>query len=1110
MEQKKAKELELSFLKDSPILKSAPEYYEFYHDYISPTLNKITSKNGIHTIGLFGSWGSGKSTIIDNLKEDYKDYPVFVFDVWKYQGDPLRRTFLIQFKKFIDDENLWAENKKLDDSWLDDLYIDLTSTETSSAKESLPSNKNFLYKLKDKVTYLFQKRPIFYTSLTATIISLIGWVVGQFILSESNPFIASLLKINGIVIGISGLVAFAVIEAAKQTVQIVTKWILDDLSNDVQIQTIIKKRDHLNSPEQFESKFDELVTKVNKRTIIVFDNIDRVQGDTAIEILAAIKTFFEPKKESNVIFIIPCDSAAIIEQIKKYYGQVNNLEFDPSDYLLKIFNVVIWAPDFIPTDLEKFIIKQIEQLEDKNKLLADNDDLIRVIAQAFKSPREIKQFLNNLVASLMVASGTDVWDEISENNNNIAYFAKVLVLKQKYPDAYARLKEKWYAPEDIVPEGDKTSKLRNFMVSTSTIQVTNAEPYIYYKRSNTEKQFPASKDLLPALASNNIERSKEIIAKNLDNQELIIDFIISLYGKYQNQVDELTKIINTFLKLVKELGIEIKQTKFFNETAETIDRYAWLNYGEFNTSIVFEMFIINTKVKKLTRHVLLQRYVAALDSQELLNEKGKVKSKEILKNLVLVKDIPERLLTALKTIVDTSYTDDPEIFSIFNTVDNQKRFISKNALDKYIGQISKDNYPYVLPPLVHYKEHINTLDSGNALLSLINLIISSERTNAADHNPNKQKFYELLKELFITPESILINADTNILASITREILTSFNHVTNVNDKEYFILPLYELSKYIDATNVEVIRDINASIESFIQYADTDKLERLISIFEPDNLLDFANYYTDAFARRAVSNNGDDIENFYELLEEENKQKILNAMIDQRPDLGFSYIQNKQELPNIDETIKKLLARAQVTTPETKADLHTWVANKINSNQNTDTINFVLAHLNHLLKSDDTSSQELGYNFLINIQIINPEQKSELASELIDWLKTPGKIIDHTHRFIIKSVVHLFKAMPTDKRKEFVHLLFELLGRPDSKPANTVALESIGNLNLSFNEYEDNFQTFKTSVDAWPNREDRDDIILEMFQVLKKPVVAKKENEYWKSLKEMTSKPKEN
>ncbi|WP_456406933.1 KAP family P-loop NTPase fold protein, partial [Caldithrix abyssi] len=58
------------------------------------------------TIGLFGGWGVGKSSIIKTLDEKFNndknsDITVFVYDAWKYSNDSFRRTFLISFLEFF-------------------------------------------------------------------------------------------------------------------------------------------------------------------------------------------------------------------------------------------------------------------------------------------------------------------------------------------------------------------------------------------------------------------------------------------------------------------------------------------------------------------------------------------------------------------------------------------------------------------------------------------------------------------------------------------------------------------------------------------------------------------------------------------------------------------------------------------------------------------------------------------------------------------------------------------------------------------------------------------------------------------------------------------------
>ena len=59
-----------------------------------------------HTVGLFGAWGSGKSSIVKTLKEKLENdksskIKVFIYNAWKYSKDDFRRTFILELTRFI-------------------------------------------------------------------------------------------------------------------------------------------------------------------------------------------------------------------------------------------------------------------------------------------------------------------------------------------------------------------------------------------------------------------------------------------------------------------------------------------------------------------------------------------------------------------------------------------------------------------------------------------------------------------------------------------------------------------------------------------------------------------------------------------------------------------------------------------------------------------------------------------------------------------------------------------------------------------------------------------------------------------------------------------------
>lgn len=95
------------FLSDAPLTADQKQYVRFRHISIVENLKQIIINcPAPFTIGLFSKWGTGKSTILNLLKESLKNENKFIsiasVDVWKYEGDSLRRQFLITLDKELE------------------------------------------------------------------------------------------------------------------------------------------------------------------------------------------------------------------------------------------------------------------------------------------------------------------------------------------------------------------------------------------------------------------------------------------------------------------------------------------------------------------------------------------------------------------------------------------------------------------------------------------------------------------------------------------------------------------------------------------------------------------------------------------------------------------------------------------------------------------------------------------------------------------------------------------------------------------------------------------------------------------------------------------------
>ncbi len=67
------------------------------HEKVAENVAQIIRTPDVNIIGLEGELGSGKSTIINLLKNDKEnknELSFFYFDAWAHEGDPLRRIFL--------------------------------------------------------------------------------------------------------------------------------------------------------------------------------------------------------------------------------------------------------------------------------------------------------------------------------------------------------------------------------------------------------------------------------------------------------------------------------------------------------------------------------------------------------------------------------------------------------------------------------------------------------------------------------------------------------------------------------------------------------------------------------------------------------------------------------------------------------------------------------------------------------------------------------------------------------------------------------------------------------------------------------------------------------
>ena len=397
-------------------------------------------------IGLEGSWGSGKSSIVKmvqkglEVSKDKEQTGFFVFDAWAHQGDPLRRSFL---ESLIDDLGEANESAKawlqLDAKWIDRISVGRSvKTTWKQVKEGLAN------RLKRDVTTLTPSISGF-----AVLLMIYVWLVPVCLIFANNEKVTNGWKT------IAYFVALPIWPFFVWAIRLAISWsFLKNIfkkENWVGLKGDgIKKTESttIQSPDptsiEFEYYFSELVRQSlqnqHRRLVIVIDNLDRVDAKDAASIWATMQTFMPTSRNLNgdhgakgegqgnqrwqekVTFILPYDPDGIRslwDGRREFVGKkkVDENEEDKrveetqgrrgsdieQSFIEKTFIARFRTPPPVLSDWRRFLGERIkralgEKLDERivEKIIGVFD-LWRIEEESILTPREIKLFVNQLV-----------------------------------------------------------------------------------------------------------------------------------------------------------------------------------------------------------------------------------------------------------------------------------------------------------------------------------------------------------------------------------------------------------------------------------------------------------------------------------------------------------------------------------------------------------------------------------------------------------------------------------------------------------------------------------------------------------------------------------------
>jgi len=1063
----KEKEIDFKFLKDEPIGKDSKGFFDFYHDSVSPALHSIiNNETCVHTVGLFGRWGTGKSTIVKLLKEDSKEnLQIIEFDCWKYEKDSLRRQLLLQIAK-----DLGLKRKEIDEI-----------------------EKEFYFSISEKVSERTKiswsqvKRVGMYLTIPAIVILLFSWSIYPDLAKQWKEFLGMSLSL------ISASALF------------IWQFISSELKKIIMISPVTATKNQMNSPELFEKSFTRILKKAKSKNkvIIVIDNLDRVDSKVATEVLSTLKTFLEVSHThidgKNVIFIVPCD----FEAIKKAAPSAELAD----EFLRKIFNVVVWTPEYYDTDIRTFIKAQVMQTGDIKKFL-ENDDVYLVIESAFaNNPREIKQFINNLISSLVVAFNTEVKDIVQ---NDVAYMAKILVLMHKYPTAFQDLKKLWSTPEEIniIPDQNQKEEVQekskidfeSFMLKTSRITVDDAEPFIYLKKSVISNQLKDADQIRKTLIEGD-ETNVEKYIRSEKDKNVLSEFVISVLIKYQNQTTEIiTKIFRTQLIVLDRL--EISGIEYINKVATILDTKVWPSFQELPTDIVFSFVLSDKNLDKKVLTDILERYVISLNSTEEFKNFQNIKILiPIIRNLVeyqalLTQDQKADLIQSIEHL----YSEREDVLSLFIEAQNKEKFITRKTLENFIQTLDINNFATRKNVIIGFSELVSRYKLIPLLLQKISELLSKYNQDTPDFDEKKELFLKNVLELIDVFESDLDQITIEDRPALIQILIKTFNDIRSWDNRATLMKAISYLEDIAPDNSKTELRLL---MTQFLQNASPVVVEEFIKSWESEYVNGLISELLPQLKQRIVTES-DFAKVIYLSADSETRLTILKNIIDGTPTRAIEFIgQLKQREYSRLAVARMCLEKVVALSDTERTAVYDFVVNIIKDKDELPLKDIATEQIKTLLNQDNDDNACAGFNFFVKAKFLSVEKKRDIIKSTLEFIRQPSKQITGQHKYALEAVTTFFKNLQTTPQKDYVYFLFGLLKESQSEEVIKMGLDNLLEIKPFYSDYQKDYRDLLTSLNSWPLKATKDLIVTTLLRLKPDGKVSVSEDKFWKEIEEL-------
>jgi hypothetical protein len=351
-------------------------------------------------VGIQGDWGSGKTSVMQLLMEHLQSAGLCIwFDAWRYGTERLAiwrglvATLVESVSKALIASGTNAEIVQELTALTDQLYRSLTEVVAGRLqvnwKEAIPW-------------------------LTGTVARLAG----------AGPLIDALKVFN-----LAGAATAAFKELKAEDADKAARFIEREHTEHYKAQ--------IQSVEQFREALREIISDYAlkdtpwHRLFLFVDDLDRCLPDVALELIEAIKLFFNFE---HCVYVFAMDRRLVAEAVRVRYQELAGpngiLPFDPGDYVDKIVQIPFTLPPLSTGQMKSYVEKWCD-IHGRSDIKEHCAGLIAKVT--LPNPRGVKRTLNllHLNSRLWQAGRAQV------SSQDLRRLAVITTLQVRFPRVYA-------------------------------------------------------------------------------------------------------------------------------------------------------------------------------------------------------------------------------------------------------------------------------------------------------------------------------------------------------------------------------------------------------------------------------------------------------------------------------------------------------------------------------------------------------------------------------------------------------------------------------------------------------------------------------------------------